>query len=162
MSADAIRPCRPADTDALTALWIASWNATLPEVDFADRAGWFRDWLAGHLTTGETLCAESAAREIIGFAGFDPSTGHMEQIAVAPAAFGSGVGKALLDGVKAACPGGVTLHVNQENPRAVAFYRREGFVVTGEGFNPGGQRPIYFMAWRPAIPRHDVTLPERP
>jgi putative acetyltransferase len=89
--------------------------------------------------------------------------GHMEQIAVHPASFGSGVGARLLEAAKVLCPTGLTLRVNQENPRAVAFYRRAGFVVTAEGVNPGGRRPVFDMAWRPlGAGSPAVTRPERP
>ncbi len=156
-----LRPVRPADAEPLGALWVAAWNATLPEIDFSTRAPWFRGWLVGHLATAVAVCAEAADGTLLGFVGFDPATGHMEQIAVHPDAAGMGVATALLDAAKAACPTGITLDVNQENPRAVAFYRREGFVITAEGVNPGGSRPIYRMAWRPS-PAPSVTHAMRP
>jgi putative acetyltransferase len=146
-----IRAFDPRDHDALRRLWIAAWNVTLPDIDFTERQNWFVDWLAMHVASGGTVaCAVDSTGAILGFAGFDPSTGHMEQIAVHPNASGRGVGRALLDAAKARCPKGMTLRVNQENPRAVAFYHKAGFVIVAEGVNPGGQRPVYDMAWKPA------------
>ncbi len=52
---------------------------------------------------------------------------------------------------KAASPTGLTLDVNADNARAIAFYRREGFVTTGHRLNEQG-RPIDLMAWRPEPP----------
>ncbi len=148
MSGIELRPHTPGDAAALEALWVASWNATLPEIDFATRRTWFRDWLGTHLAVGAVvLCAWGEDGRIVGFLGIDPGNGHMEQIAVHPDAFGGGVGDALLRAAKALCPAGITLRVNQDNPRAISFYRRAGFVVTGEGVNPGGSLKVLDMAW---------------
>ncbi len=148
MSGQALRPATEDDSAALEAIWVASWNATLPDIDFATRRDWFRRWLATHLAVGAiVLCACEAGGRIVGFVGIDPGSGHMEQIAVHPETFGSGVGDALLLAAKELCPAGITLRVNKDNPRAIAFYRRAGFVVTGEGINPGGSLEILDMAW---------------
>jgi ribosomal protein S18 acetylase RimI-like enzyme len=145
-----IRGYDPSDAARLRELWVAAWNAVLPDIDFTERQNWFVDWLAAHLAAGGVVeCAVDAVGEVIGFTGFDPSTGHVEQLAVHPSASGRGVGRALLDAAKTRCPEGLTLRANQENSRAIEFYRKAGFVVVAEGVNPGGQRPIYDMAWKP-------------
>ena len=40
--------------------------------------------------------------------------------------------------------------VNKDNDRAIAFYRKHGFVYFGEGANPVSGRPVDLMRWRPA------------
>lgn len=54
---------------------------------------------------------------------------HLENLFVAPAAQGRGVGRALLREVeqRLAGPGGVTLHCLQVNPDARRFYERHGY-----------------------------------
>jgi putative acetyltransferase len=145
-----LRPFASDDTENLCALWVESWNATIPAIDFASRLNWFRDWLPAHLGSGGAVICAELAGEIAGFVGIDPAGGHMEQLAVRPGSFGTGVGRALVDAAKALCPAGITLRVNQDNPRAVAFYRRAGFTVTAEGVNAGGTLLVFDMAWRPA------------
>jgi ribosomal protein S18 acetylase RimI-like enzyme len=50
---------------------------------------------------------------------------------------GVGVGKALLDHLIAAADGPLSLKVQAPNRRAQAFYRREGFLCTEHGRDPG-------------------------
>jgi putative acetyltransferase len=44
---------------------------------------------------------------------------------------------------------GVTLLVNADNFRAIRFYERNGFARGGETVNPGSNRPVLKMAWKP-------------
>ena len=44
----------------------------------------------------------------------------------------------------------LTLHVYRQNPRAAAFYRREGFAVAAEGIDPDTGQPELTMVWRRA------------
>jgi GNAT superfamily N-acetyltransferase len=53
-----------------------------------------------------------------------------------------GVGKALLDHVIAVADGPLSLKVQAPNLRAQAFYRREGFLCTEHGRDPGSD-----VAW---------------
>ena len=89
--------------------------------------------------------AESSG-QIIGFAFASPSFGPEGQqlprdrqvfsIYVTAAHHGSGVGQALLDATAGDAP--AMLWVAKDNPRAVAFYRRNGFEFDGaEQTDPG-------------------------
>lgn len=84
--------------------------------------------------------------EIIGFAFVGPSIGsdaeklprerQLYMIYVAAAHHGTGEGQALLDAVLGDAP--AMLWVAKENPRAIAFYRRNGFELDGaEQTDPG-------------------------
>ena len=55
---------------------------------------------------------------------------------------GVGVGKALLDHVRVVADGPLSLKVQAPNVRAQAFYRREGFLCTEHGRDPGSD-----VAW---------------
>jgi len=46
-------------------------------------------------------------------------------------------------------PLGLDLKVNADNARAIRFYEKHGFAVTGEEANPRSGAPIYAMSWRP-------------
>jgi len=48
-----------------------------------------------------------------------------------------GIGKALLDHIAAQAPGPLSLKVQAPNVKAQAFYRREGFLCTEHGRDPG-------------------------
>ena len=143
-----IREWRAGDQRDLARLWCAAWQATMPAIDFVARLPWLETHLAGLQAAGVLiLCAVDAGDRAIGFATIDPTTGEMDQLAVAPDAFGAGVAPALLAEVKRRAPQRVVLSVNQDNPRAVRFYAREGFRVVGTGVNPGSGLGILHMAW---------------
>jgi ribosomal protein S18 acetylase RimI-like enzyme len=60
-------------------------------------------------------------------------------ITVYPDQRGTGVADALMDHLKASAPSGrIVLGVNKDNERARGFYRRHGFVETGECYQGKG------------------------
>ena len=85
-----------------------------------------------------------APRQIDGFIGLTEN--HIEGIFVAKAARSNGIGKALLDHVKPLKPR-LTLGVYQKNERALAFYRREQFVVQSEGIDEDTNEAEIQMLW---------------
>ncbi len=144
-----IRPFRPSDRDALADLWVEAWQETMPEIDFSARRGWIINQLDTQDWTGTvTICADAMGGTSVGFAMIQPERCWLEQLVVRPASFGGGIGRALLDAAKRICPESLSLRVNQDNPRAVRFYAREGFAVTAEGTNPGGRLRTWDMTWR--------------
>ena len=68
---------------------------------------------------------------------------------VAPEAWGSRVAHALLAEARRLSPAGLDLKVNADNARAIRFYQKQGFSVTGTDINPRSGAPIRKMAWRP-------------
>lgn len=136
----------------LVDLWIAAWTQAMPQIDFEARRAWFVDHLGRLETQGAALVCAFDAEDgaMLGFVAIDPATHYLDQIAVAPRAQGSGVAGALLDAARRASPQGVRLDVNAGNPRALAFYAREGFVKTGESVNPMSGLPTISLEWRPA------------
>jgi putative acetyltransferase len=87
-----------------------------------------------------------------GFLTLDPASGEIDQLAVAPAHWGSGVADALLAQARALSPQGLSLTVNEANPRAIRFYERQGFCRTGTGVNPASGLPVIRMRWRATDP----------
>ena len=85
-----------------------------------------------------------APRQIDGFIGLTEN--HIEGIFVAKAARSKGIGKALLDYVKSRRPR-LDLSVYQKNERALAFYRREQFVVQSEGIDEDTNEAEIQMLW---------------
>lgn len=83
-------------------------------------------------------------RQIDGFIGLTGN--HIEGIFVAKAARSKGVGKALLDYAKSRRPR-LDLSVYQKNERAIAFYRREQFVVQAEGIGEDTNETEIQMLW---------------
>lgn len=135
----------------LTDLWISAWRQAMPDIDFEARRSWFVDHLRALEEAGALIrCAfDPATGAMLGFVTIDPRTGHLDQIAVAPAARGGGAARALLAEARRLSPGLVTLDVNVGNPRAIAFYRREGFQTISESVNPRSGLPTLALSWTP-------------
>lgn len=133
----------------LEALWIKSWTQTFPQIDFEARRGWFNAHM-GELQARDyaTFCAMEGD-ELLGFVTFDPESGHLDQIAVAPAHARKGVGAALLNQVRARCEM-ILLDVNVDNKPARDFYAREGFEVVSEGVNERSGLKTLHLCWRAA------------
>jgi putative acetyltransferase len=137
------------DEDASVALWLRSWEATYPDIDFAGRLEWWRErWRSTLVPAAEIVIAE-ANGVMIGFVTVDPRTLYLDQIVVAPEHWGTGVGPALIAEAKRISPLGLDLDVNTDNARARAFYGREGFVIIGPGTNPISGKPVCRLSWRP-------------
>lgn len=148
MSGGILRQVQDADRPALVEIWVAAWTLALPQIDFSGRSAWF----AGHWHMLEAGGAVTMVGQLgdapQGFVIFHPATGYIDQICIATAAQGSGLAALLLGAAKANCPDGLTLRVNQDNARAVRFYQREGFAVTGDGISEASGLKIWEMGWR--------------
>ncbi len=137
------------DEAAAIALWLESWEAAYPQLAFAARLDWWRQrWCNELVPAAEIVIAETDG-EVIGFVTVDPRTLYLDQLAVAPPHWGSGVAAALIAEAKRLSPVGLDLDVNTDNARAIRFYGKEGFVVSGEGVNPISGKPVHRMTWRP-------------
>lgn len=133
----------------LTDLWIAAWAKAMPAIDFEARRGWFVDHLSGMRERGVTvLCAFDVANgEMAGFITLDRAIGHIDQLAIGPAAWGRGAAVALLNEVKRISDGRLYLDVNQDNARAVRFYVREGFRCVSSGTNASSGLKTWRCEW---------------
>ena len=109
----------------------------MPGINFAERHQWFLDHMqALHAAGSVTVCALDGLEKVVGFVTVDPATTYLDQLAVAPGKKGAGLGRLLLAEAARISPNGIIVDVNEDNQRARAFYKREGFVKTGEGLNP--------------------------
>jgi putative acetyltransferase len=149
-----LRPYKPSDEDETVALWQRSWQAAYPQIDFSQRLDWFRDHWRGLQDDSKIIVAEFAQppARLAGFVAVAPRTGYLDQIVVAPEAQRMKVGQLLMEAAKLIGREGLYLHVNQDNERALAFYRRSGFDVAGEDVNRRSGAPVYMMTWRPVQP----------
>ncbi len=143
-----LRPYRAEDEDAAIALWLATWQRTYPEIDFAARVTWWRArWRSELVPNAAVIVAEQGA-ELVGFVTIDAG-GYLDQLVVAPDHWGSPLGDALIGEAKQRSPHQITLLVNRDNARAIRFYTRNGFVAAGDDVNPTSGRPVLRMQWKP-------------
>jgi putative acetyltransferase len=144
-----LRPYRATDEEAAIELWRRTWQIAYPHLDFAARLDWWRRRWRDELVPDAEITVAEAAGQLVGFVTVDPLTMYLDQIVVAPEAWGSNTAEALLAEAKRLSPAGLDLAVNADNARALRFYQKQGFVVTGADVNPRSGAPIHKMSWRP-------------
>jgi putative acetyltransferase len=144
-----LRPYDPHDEDAAIALWLRAWQAAYPQLDFAARLVWWRERWRKELVASADIVVAHAGTDMIGFVTVDPRTSYLDQIVVAPEHWASGIGAALIAVAKQLSPSGLDLDVNTDNARALRFYDRQGFTITGSGVNPLSGKPVHRMRWAP-------------
>jgi putative acetyltransferase len=145
----ALRRYATADEDAAIELWRRTWQLAYPQIDFSERLDWWRRRWREELLPVATITVAEAGGEMLGFVTVDPASFDLDQIVVAPEAWGMGLAAALMAEAKRISPRGLDLHVNTDNARAIAFYEKQGFVICGDALNWRSGAPVYKMSWRP-------------
>ena len=143
-----VRPAEPGDAARVADVYLTAFHATY---DFAlahsdDQVRqWIRDLL---IPAGDTWVA-TLDGEVVGMAVIRP--GELDQLYVAPAAQGRGIGSRLVDLAKRRSPQGLGLYTFQANQRAHGFYERRGFVADAFGDGSGNEErePDVHYAWTP-------------
>jgi len=144
-----LRRYQPHDEDAASALWLRTWQAAYLQIDFAARLDWWRARWRSELVPYAAIVVAESEGVMVGFVTVDPRTLYLDQLVVAPERWGSGVGAALINEAKRVSPSGLDLDVNIDNGRAVRFYEKHGFLVSGAGVNRISGAPVHRMSWRP-------------
>jgi putative acetyltransferase len=144
-----LRDYLPADENEAIELWRRTWAEHYPRIDFDARVPWWRERWRSELVPNTRIVLANIDSMLVGFVTVDPKTGYLDQIVVGPEHWGGGIAAALLNEAKRLSPGGLTLLVNKDNDRAIAFYRKHGFVDDGEDRNPVSGIPVNRMKWQP-------------
>lgn len=144
-----LRPYAPADEEAAIELWQRTWQQHYPQIDFAKRVNWWRTRWRNELVPAATISVAEANGRMVGFVTVDPKTGYLDQIVVAPEAWGSDAAALLMAEARRISPKGLDLKVNADNARAIRFYEKQGFVDAGEALNEISGAPVRMMRWRP-------------
>src|SRR5262249_17252341 len=124
-------------------------QATYPAIDFAARLDWWRERWRTELVPNATVIVAESTGTLVGFVTLNPANGDLDQIVVAPEAWGGGVAERLLNEGKRRAPSGVELRVNADNIRAIRFYRKHGFTVVRDDVNPRSGAAVHVMRWQP-------------
>ncbi|PZF05437.1 GNAT family N-acetyltransferase [Curtobacterium sp. MCLR17_040] len=133
-----MRPAAPADADAIAHVHTVSWRETYGRfVDDPDTSPWFDagrrvDMWRSTLESPDVREAVQVTLDstgVVGFAAAQTTPEELTTLYVLARAHGTGAGQALLDTVLADRP--ASLWVAADNPRAHAFYRRNGFTPDG-------------------------------
>ncbi len=144
-----LRPYATADEDATIELWRRTWQQHYPHLDFTARVSWWRERWRNELVPTAMVTVAERQGAVVGFVTVDPKTRYLDQLVVAPEAWGSDVAPVLMAEARRLSPAGLELAVNADNVRAIRFYEKQGFVVTGNDVNPISKAPIFKMSWLP-------------
>jgi len=144
-----LRPYATADEDATIELWQRTWQQHYPHLDFMARVPWWRERWRNELVPTAMVTVAERQGAVVGFVTVDPKTRYLDQLVVAPEAWGSDVAPVLMAEARRLSPAGLELAVNADNVRAIRFYEKQGFVVTGNDVNPISKAPILKMSWLP-------------
>ncbi len=134
-----IRNVQREDLPALLVIWEQSVRAThefLSEQDIQTLLPIVRDMALPNL---EVWVGSDDNDAPIGFMGLDGN--KVEALFMSPASFRQGGGRQLLAHART-LKGKLELDVNEQNPRAVAFYLANGFVVSGRSELDGQGNPF--------------------
>ncbi len=141
-----IRSMEMADLDRVMEIWLEANRQGHP---FISDSYWVDNVpLVRELLPQAEVWVEETAGAIGGFIGIVEG-GFVAGLFVAVNRQSSGIGKALLEHGKARYPA-LGLHVYTENEKAVQFYRKNGFVQSGEMVNEETGHREYEMNWNRA------------
>lgn len=138
-----IRRLQKADIDSVADIWL---NTNLKAHCFIPAQYWKDNFemVKEMLSQAEVYLYENE-QKIQGFIGI--SGEYIEGIFVSDEMQSLGIGRLLLDYIKdkklRLC-----LNVYQKNTRAIKFYQREGFRISGEGIDEATGEKDYVMVWQ--------------
>lgn len=146
-----IRRARPDDHAALLSIWDRSVRATHHFLSGAEVDALYP--LVSELLAGDALelwVLAAADDTPLGFLGMAGS--KVDALFLAPESTGSGGGRELVDHAQALAGDELTTDVNEQNPAALAFYERLGFVVEGRSPLDDAGRPYPLLHLRRPVP----------
>ncbi len=141
-----LRTSRPEDGAALVDLWRRSVDATHDFLSAEDRQAIDAE-VCGFLPHAPVTVAVDEHDQPRGFMLIDGT--HMEALFVDPDVRGTGIGRQLLQhGL--ALHGALSTDVNLQNPQALGFYQRMGFIETGRSQvdSQGRPYPLIHLRYR--------------
>lgn len=129
----------------ITELWEASVRASHDFLGEADIQFFKPLILNEYLDAVDLFCVKDKEGEIAGFIGLVED--KVEMLFVHPSSFGKGIGKFLMQ-FAIREKGVVKVDVNEQNPRAVDFYRYMGFQVISRSETDGLGKPFPILAMK--------------
>ncbi|AXN44946.1 acetyltransferase [Mycobacterium marinum] len=140
-----LRPCRgQAEWPALVQIWRGAVEATHHFLT-ADDIDFYETKLANEYLGLVELTVAVAENLPVGFSGI--ADGKLEMLFIDQQFRRRGAGSALLRAALAAIPD-LLVDVNEQNPQAVGFYHRHGFVTFGRSETDGDGRPFPLLHLR--------------
>jgi ribosomal protein S18 acetylase RimI-like enzyme len=143
-----IREATPQDHDALARIWLEGWYSTGLKPLFDPGLDLLRRRLPEEIAKGWKLFAAEDGGESVAMLAIRPRDFYLDQLWVAPAHQGRGIGRALLAFTRAQFPEEIWLRCVVENESAWRWYEREGFLLEGEEIVPPSGLRMKVYRWK--------------
>lgn len=131
-----IRSYQPADFERLTVLWRIAREQATPQ--FQREKGHFfyedQDYFLNHILAENAVWVAEVDHTPVAFMAICED--FIDQLYVHPNFWRQGIGRALLEHARKLSPARLWLYTLQENAKARAFYRKNGFKAAAFGFSP--------------------------
>jgi ribosomal protein S18 acetylase RimI-like enzyme len=143
-----IRPAMPEDYDALARIWLESWYSTGLKALYDPGLELLRARIPQEVAKGWALYAAERSGEIAAMLALHPHDFYLDQLWVAPAVQGGGIGRALLAFARRQFPDEIWLRCVVQNASARIWYEREGFRCEGEEIVPPSGLRMKVYRWK--------------
>ncbi|MEP6829685.1 MAG: GNAT family N-acetyltransferase [Rhizomicrobium sp.] len=143
-----IRKAGPDDYDALARIWLESWYSTGLKTLFDPGLAMLQARIPEEIEKGWDLYAADEAGETVAMLAIHPRDFYLDQLWVAPAHQGRGIGRTLLDFTREKFPDEIWLRCVVQNIKAWRWYEREGFLFEGEENVPPSDMRMKRYRWK--------------
>ncbi|WP_433938892.1 GNAT family N-acetyltransferase [Paenibacillus lautus] len=126
--------------DQLVELWLRAVSQTHDFLTDEDIRFYYGMMQSGALRSVEIWICLNTEQEAVGFIGLDGS--KIEMLFVDPLHHGQGAGTKLIRHAERLKGPGLQVDVNEQNPKAHAFYKKYGFVQIGRSELDGSGKPF--------------------
>ena len=142
-----IRNAVQEDYDALARIWLESWYSTGLKTLFDPGLEMLRARIPREVAEGWDLYAAEQESQIVAMLAIHPRDFYLDQLWVAPAHQGRGIGRALLAFTRRKFPDEIWLRCVVQNANAWRWYEREGFRFEGEEDVPPSNMRMKRYRW---------------
>ncbi len=144
----AIRPARGDEYDAVARVWFDSFDSTGCRRDYDVPYESLRARIPQEIKNGWQLYVTDMDGEVAAMLAIKPAENYLDQLFVAPAFQGKGIGSQLLKFTRTKMPDEIWLRTDANNTNAIAWYEREGFVREKTEKHPSTPRMMAYYRWK--------------
>jgi GNAT superfamily N-acetyltransferase len=143
-----IRPARPDEYDEIARIWMESWVSTGLEDGSKYLLANLRARVAREIEKGWSLYVADDDGRIAAMLALHLPDRYLDQLFVAPAYQGKGLGRQLLAFTRTHLPDEIWLRCVRENEKAWRWYERERFVFDKQAVEPTTGFVMKYYRWK--------------
>ncbi|MDQ8731939.1 GNAT family N-acetyltransferase [Bradyrhizobium sp. LHD-71] len=146
-----IRKVEAQEYDEVARVWMESWASVGLEPASDQLLAELRAHIDREIANGWSLYVADDAGQIAAMLALRLRDGYLDQLFVAPAYHGRGVGKMLLQFTRKNLPDEIWLRCASKNSKAWHWYEREGFVLEKEEPHPVHGLMMRYYRWKKGL-----------